>query len=187
MAWEWVAPASAAAGAAVGAVTTWLTARGGRSHAERIATDAATRSERAAREERSQRRLESVYVELLEMVNTTSFWAQEVQPIIDTDPPRESRVVLPSVEVQAAVRARLAAFGSAEVKATYDEYADIVRRIIQADGYLRQIRADEEERVRRDESVVTLKRKLTEELKPAEQAKRAELESRIATELGGVG
>jgi len=56
MAWEWLAPAAAVAGALVGGSTTWLVGRGARKHAETLADKNHAHAGRMAHQERQQRR-----------------------------------------------------------------------------------------------------------------------------------
>lgn len=77
MAWEWLAPAAAVAGAAVGGGTSWLVARGTWKHSDRMAVDA-----------RQQKRLEEAYIEMLQVAGRAYRWAGQVYPLMDYDPPQ---------------------------------------------------------------------------------------------------
>jgi hypothetical protein len=75
MAWEWLAPAAAVAGAFVGGGTTWLVGRGARKHAEALADKKYDHDERMAQQGRQQKRLEDAYVELLTLMGRFRSWA----------------------------------------------------------------------------------------------------------------
>lgn len=132
MAWEWVAPvATAVASIAVGVggvFFTWLTGRQGREHAEAILAVQLSQDRLLASEARVQQRLETAYVDLLDMAGRAGQWAQMVLPMIDTNPPQPDPP-LPTPEEQAHVEAVVRAFGSKEVRALMADWRGIVTRV----------------------------------------------------------
>lgn len=105
------------------------------------------RDRRAAREradtERKQTRLAEAYVDLLDFCERIGNWVVRLQPIVTTvdyqppSPPPEAE--------QARVAAKLAAYGSAEVKALHKTWRDAVNEIVRADQMVRlRLQAREE-------------------------------------------
>ncbi len=183
MAWEWVAPVAAAGGASIGAITTMLTARGGRAHAEQLAVLNAEHAERTLLDERRQRRFAEAYVDVLQLVEQMGQWAQMVRPVIDTDPPRELPVTLPSLGEQARVQALAKAYGTPIVNQLLSEHQEIMKRILHSDRVLGL--ADAAQKKGKDVGIEPLKvwQQLINIEKPAEVAKREELAAQVATEL----
>lgn len=169
MAWEWVAPVSAAGGATIGALTTWLAGLGSRRHAATL-----------AREERRQQRFADAYIELLITVEAMGQWAQLVRPMLDVGqvPP-----TLPTFEQQARVQALLAGYATPEVKALFQTYSDAVLEIIKVDQLLGDLiqHGDREIGVSRGE----LWQRLDTKLRPAEAAARKALADQVSAELRG--
>lgn len=162
MAWEWVAPVSAAAGASVGAIAAWRTAKGGRDHAEAMAGL-----------ERRQQRFADAYVELLTTAEQFGQWAQLVRPAYDEGKPVPA---LPSLDRQARVNAVVAAYASPEVRKLVDDYLSIIGEIVEAD---RQIG----DALDHNGPRVDIWEKLDLTLRPKEVAAREALGTRVSEEL----
>ncbi|MFI5584791.1 hypothetical protein ACIA5G_07165 [Amycolatopsis sp. NPDC051758] len=124
MAWEWVPPVSAAGGAVlgawVGAVTTWLTAKGTRDHALEL-----------ARADRQQQRFAEAYLDLVTYLEHFGQWAHTLRPLYE--PAGHERRPMPSAEQQARCRALVAAYGSDAIKGLYKSYNETIGEIINAD------------------------------------------------------
>ena len=114
MAWEWVSPVAAAAGAVsaggIGAYFTWKTGKQSRELVVRTLQDQFGHDRLQAREDREQQRLENAYIEPLKMTERVGNWAQMIYPMVQTGPLPETP--LPSLEVQADTAALLSAFGT---------------------------------------------------------------------------
>jgi hypothetical protein len=179
---EWVPAVSAASGAAVGAVTTWLAARGGRKHAETIAAENNAHAERMAYRARRQARLEAAYVAMLQMAERAGHWVDGVLPLVETVP-SQSEPELPSVDEQAGTRALVGAHGTTEVGQLFDEYIRLINETRQTAMLVRFL----QEPGRRDNNDGWLenRQKLDMELRPAVREKRAELTARVSAELRG--
>ncbi len=183
MAWEWVAPVAAGGGASIGAITTLLTARGGRAHAERLAQLNAVHAERMARDERRQQRYAEAYIELLQLIERMGHWSQLVRPALDNDPPRELPAELPPLTEQAKVQALARAYGTSIVNKLVSEYHQAVRDIIRSD-YL--LTLAEMARKRGEESGIKplqVWHDLDKIHRPAEKSKREEIAEQITAEL----
>jgi hypothetical protein len=194
VAWEWVPPVTAAASTTiVVGMTLWATSRTGRQgreHAETVArqtaehTEALTRqaaehAEKMAVEERTHKRLEAAYIEMLQMIGRAGHWAIRVYPLMDYDPP-QPMPDLPSPDDQARVRALISAYGSAEVKRLFEEFGDLIHGIrIAADT----ITFAQTRSLGEMESEYRLK--LDGELRPALTAKQLELADLVTVELSG--
>ena len=133
MAWEWVSPvATATASIAVGVAGiffTWLSGKQGRDHAETISGQRLAHERLLASEARDQQRLETAYVNLLEMAEAAGQWVQLVMPMVDTEPPQPDPP-LPTLEVHAHTEAVVRAFGSPQVRERMDSWESVVRKAI---------------------------------------------------------
>jgi hypothetical protein len=179
MAWEWVAPVSAAGGASIGTVTTWLTGMGGRRHARDITRSTLRHAELMAAEERHQQRLADAYVQLLTTIQRLGQWAELVRPMVGPTPQRP----LPDLEEQAQTLALVGAYASPSVAALYEEYAAVIKAMLRADS---DIRREERQGAEVGPGSTTEPwRKLEMELRPAEITARRKLAEQIATELRG--
>jgi hypothetical protein len=100
MAWEWVTPVTTARGPTIvgvaGIAATWLTAKQGRSHAERISEQQFTHERLLANQALKQQPLENAYIDLLDMAERAGQFVQMVYPMLDTNPPQPVRE-LPSL------------------------------------------------------------------------------------------
>lgn len=179
VAWEWVPAVSAATSTTiVVGMTLWATSRTGREgrqHAETVARQTAEHAEAMAADERTHKRLESAYVELLQMIEQAGHWADRLYPLMDTDPPRPLPE-MPSVDEQIRVRALVDAYGSDEVRELLGQHS----RIIHGLRVAAEIVATS-----KDETALKQRIAIGQELRPAEREKRAELRRVIATELRG--
>jgi hypothetical protein len=158
VAWEWLAPAAAVAGAAVGGGTTWLVARGTWRHSERMAVDA-----------RKHKRLEEAYVELLQMAERAGHWADRLYPVMETDPP-QPLPELPSPDEQVRVRPLVSAYGSAEVKQLFDEFIECIQKMLDAQRVIVVAQGHKAASMEGEHRL-----KIVSELRPAQQKKRREL------------
>jgi hypothetical protein len=183
MAWEWVSPVSAVAGASVGAVTTWLTGAGGRRHARDISESASRHAERMAAEERRQQRIADAYVELLTSVERMGHWCQLTKPTFASG--NQPVVELPQFDEQARVQALVGAYGSKLVRELYDQYQTAVWAVVHASEDIDF--AAQHGRDAGPPSAGELRKKLHLELRPAEVAMRGKLREQVATELAGDG
>ncbi|MGO9552327.1 hypothetical protein [Mycobacterium sp.] len=167
MAWEWVAPVATATLGVAGIFGTWLTGKQGRDDAKALAKDA-----------RQQQRLETTYVDLLDMAERTGQWAQMVYPMIDTNPPQPVPP-LPSLAEQAHTEALVRAFGSSGVWKRMDAWRAVVRQMVST---VRQIEWEEAEPTRLSE----LSPRLTlEELRPQERDARINITREVVLEFDG--
>jgi hypothetical protein len=169
MAWDWVAPVCAAGGAVlgagVGAMTTWLTGKGAREHAERL-----------ARTERQQQRLADAYIELLEMLQHLGQWVVSVQPFIDFGEPKHPT---PPAEQQARVLALVAAYGSPELRKLFDAYRHNIAAIRSVDQKITMAQTSKEYGLNEPD----LRLELIQTLRPAEQKLREQISNLVASEL----
>lgn len=174
-----MAPVCTSALGAIGIVVTGLTAKGGRRHAENVAEDRMTHEREIAEDARAQDRLGDAYVELLSIVNRTADYAGRVRPMLDTDPPTP-RPPLPSTDEQSRADALVMAYGSRAVEALFEEWRQSVWAIIQAD---QMIGIGMEWGKDSGISQFEVRRKLEEELRPAQRAARKALSEAIGAEL----
>jgi hypothetical protein len=179
MAWEWVAPVCTAAVGAIGVVATALTAKGGRTHAERVAGRRMEHERELAEDSRRQERLADAYVELLGIVNRTAHYADMVRPFVDTNPPAPTPP-LPHVDEQMRAESLVMAFGSRNVEALFETWRQTIWAIIRADQEI-GFGLTREESGRTNHMEVW--RQLVDELKPAQKAARSALADAVAVEL----
>jgi hypothetical protein len=185
MAWEWVAPvATATASITVGVAGiffTWLSGKQGGDHAETISGQQLAHERLLASEARDQQRLETAYVNLLEMSEAAGQWVQLVMPVVDTDPPQPDPP-LPTLEVQAHTEAVVRAFGSPQVRERMDSWESVVRKAISTVtvGHMMASLPSEATQAR-----LTLER----DLRPQERSARQALAEQVSAELrpGGRG
>lgn len=178
MAWEWLAPASAVAGAFVGGGTTWLVSRGARKHAEALADKNHAHAERMANQTRQQKRLEDAYVGMLQAVQTAGHWADSLLPIFDADSP-QTVPELPSTEEQQRLHALVMAYGSDQVNTLINRYISIIADLQITHDRLVHVRSQPE----CGEDDRPFVQQLRVELLPAEKATRRELRQQVAGEL----
>jgi len=186
MAWEWLAPAAAVAGALVGGSTTWLVGRGARKHAETLADKNHAHAGRMAHQERQQKRFADAYTELLTFAERAGHWAARVTgPIkFEIGPPREQPEP-PSDADRIRVRALAQAYGSPAVKKLFWQYLEAVDAIA---VQVRVLTIMATANVQADaHDYLDAEGQLNDELRPAEVAKRTELAEQIAAELGAYG
>ncbi|MFV8233070.1 hypothetical protein [Mycolicibacterium fortuitum] len=178
MAWEWVAPVATASAGIAGILATWLTGKQAREDAKQISRDTLEHQRLLAKEERQQKRLESAYVKLLEMAEQTGLWATKVFPVTDTDPPQPVPP-LPSLELQAHIRALINAFGSEAVASSMMNWLTVVRIMVSITDEIGLESVDFES----GPADISLRARL-EKLRPEERQAREALAKKIATELG---
>jgi hypothetical protein len=179
MAWEWVAPvATATASIAVGVAGiffTWLSGKQGRDHAETVLSQQLAHERLLASEARDQQRLETAYVDLLDMAERAGQWAQMVLPMIDTHPPQPDPP-LPTLEVQAHTQAVVKAFGSSQVRERLENWESVVKKAISTVAVAHMTK---DVPVEAAQARVTLER----DLRPQERAAREALAEQISAEL----
>lgn len=178
--WSWVDGASAAALGVAGIYFTWLSGKQGRTHALEMSDRQTAHAVEAARVAREQERKAEAYVHALEVAEQVGNWCQSVQPMLVTDPP-QPLPPLPDLDAQVAARARLLAFGSAEVMRAWSHWEDSAKKILADDAYLSAMRAENAPEERRHRMKV--QKELTLERKPAEVAARTALSDRVNLEL----
>jgi hypothetical protein len=179
MAWEWVAPVASAAAmttlGVAGIFATWLNAKQGRDHAETISKDQLAHERLLAKEAREQQRLETAYVNLLDIAERAGQWAQMVYPMIDTN---QSVPPSPSSQEQAHTGALVNAVGSHEVRERMETWRAVVRQVIST---VEQIKWEESDPTRHSEQSPRL---ALEKLRAQERLAREALGSQVAFELG---
>jgi hypothetical protein len=129
-----------------------------------------------ASDARDQQRLESAYVDLVDMAERVGQWAQLVLPMIDTNPPQLHRP-LPSFDEQAHVEAVVMAFGSNEVRKLMADWRGVVVKI---NATVQQINWEESNPLRASQRSPRL---TLEELLPEERAARQALAEQVSAEL----
>lgn len=155
-----------------GLLTATLTAR-----ANRVAELA------LVREERAQGRRADAYVALLELMERTELWAQNLKPIVEFEgqkPPDPARD-----ENWYVVLAKLRAYGSPEVEALRAAWVQAVDEVARAawDIEYRKQHRDELPHKLDGKTSFDLYRELREALKPAERAARDAVAARVHVEL----
>ncbi len=172
MAWEWVASVATGTTATIvggaGIFFTWLTGKQARDDARAT-----------TREARQQQRLESTYVDLLDMAERAGQWVRMVYPIWDTNPPQPVPAELPSLPEQAHTEALINAFGSAEVRERMKTWRDIVSEVISTVTQIRWEEADPTGKRYSEESP----RRTLERLRGEERVAREGLANQVAAEL----
>lgn len=143
-----------------------------------------------AREERRQARLSDTYVDLLDLAERVGYWVAQLRPITAADdyqPPAP-----PTTAEQTRVKAKLAAHGSADVKALHQAWYAVVREIMQEDHRvllrLQASKRHEHYKAKAGEDVSWRDptepwAKIHDELLPQEAAAREALFERVAAEL----
>jgi hypothetical protein len=172
MKWEWADTTSVALVAIVAMVLQWLGGERQRNFDREM-----------ARIDRHQRRLQDAYADALAFAARVGYWVSMVQPMVGptTLPP------LPELVEQAGVEGWLRAFGSTEVLDCWERWLAVVIDIAKDDYLLRLYVAA---RDRREDSGIDhaeIWGRLNNEHKPAELARRKELNNRVAQELGSRG
>lgn len=167
MAWEWVAPVSAAGGGAIGAVTTWLAGRSARRDAAVLDLS-----------KRRQQQLADAYIELLEMLHHVGQWVLSIHRTYDEGQPKHP---LPSAEQQVRVRALVDGFGSPVVKDLFADYDTLIHEIMSADRQITAATPDHDigRNTRQPRHEFGLR------LRPDEQELRAKITEQVAAELQG--
>jgi hypothetical protein len=169
MAWEWVAPVATATTAiaigGAGIVFTWLTGKQARDHARAIAKEA-----------RVEQRLESAYIELLEIAERAGQWAEMAYPVTGTNPVPP----LPSLAEQAHSVALLNAVGSPEMLERFEAWLHVVQEMTATAGLIDLEDAGREVREPGDPHP----RNVFYDLKPKEANRRRVLQDQVAGELG---
>jgi predicted small integral membrane protein len=185
MAWDWVPAVSAATSTTiVVGMTLWATSRPGREgreHAETVARQTAEHAEKMAADVRQHKRLESAYIELLQVIERAGNWAGLVCPVMDTNPPRPLPD-LPSIDEQVRVRALVTAYGSVKVQELFDEYIGYINEMNVAQQIVAFAKSESDGRTQLEQ-----REKIDRELRPAERQMRDELGEMIAMELRGAG
>ncbi len=160
-----------------GIIATATTAGRGRQAAKDLADTA-----------RTQQRLADAYIDVLTFVETVGTWSQLVRPALD----RELNVALPDQDSEVLAKAKLAAYGSAEVKNLFGVWRECVLKIQQADARIgrRIAKAEEHKHLPMREGQNESWRdplppweELEDTLRPAERVARADLVERISSEL----
>jgi hypothetical protein len=178
MTWEWVAGTVGA----VGIVSTALTARGGRKHAETLSAERIKHERALAEDARLQARLADAYVEVLTIVNRFGHWADMVRPIVEANPPAPLPPV-PDLEEQTRADALVMAYGSRKVEKLFEAWRQSVWDIIRAN---QEIELAQEMQTKHGSTGIDLLetwRRLADELKPAQRAARKAFSEEIAVEL----
>jgi hypothetical protein len=122
--WEWLAPTAALAGALIGAIATWLVARGHRLHAEKMLLYSEETTRKAARGPARRQ----CYAELMRFVERTGIdIAKNIFPA-------------PASRVEASAIASTDA--SASVNRLLREYLEIVVEINEMDGLVQKWNED---------------------------------------------
>lgn len=116
-------------GGGLGAFFTWLTGKQSRDQVLQTLEKQFGHDRLQAREAREQQRLENAYLELLKITERVGDWAQMLMPMLQTGPLPETS--FPSLDVQAASAALLAAFGSEEVRRRTETWKAVVKQMIQ--------------------------------------------------------
>jgi hypothetical protein len=127
---------SAAIGASAGVIGiffTWLTGKQARDQAEQTADKRLAHERTMAHEAREQERLSNAYVGLLGMVERIGQWAQTVKPMHDSNPP-QPLPPLPEIGEQTEAEALVNAFGSDDVRKSFNSWRKVVWDIIWADA-----------------------------------------------------
>lgn len=178
MACEWIGSVATATVAVVigvaGIVATFKTAKQGREHAETVLGEQLAHERKLATEARDQQRLETAYVDLLEMAEAAGQWVQLVLPMLDTDPPQPDPP-LPSLEVQGHVQAVVRAFGSPKVIERMESWEAVVREANMTVAVARMKDIPRE--------AFKARRTLDEGLRPQERSARRVLAEQISTDL----
>ena len=131
MANEWIPVISAAIGASVGVtgiVFTWLTGKQARDQAEQTAQNRLEHERTMAQQARDQERRGNAYVQLLTVVERTGQWAQMVKPLVGSHPPPP----LPDLDEQAEAMALVNAFGSDEIRRSFNTWRNLIWDMIWA-------------------------------------------------------
>lgn len=130
-----------------------------------------------ARDDRHQTRIAAAYVDSLEIAERAGLWAQQVRPIMDSNPPRVPPPV-PSLSEQTQAQVTLLAYGSREVVEAFETWRQCVHTIIRADQLigLKLPRGEDG-----DEWLA-----LENEYRPAERQARRRLADLMAVELGAL-
>jgi hypothetical protein len=170
---DWGNTATVAVGVG-GVCFTWLTARQGREHAETVLGLQLNHERLLASEARDQQRLETAYVDLLEMAEAAGQWVQLVLPMLDTNPPRPDPP-LPSLEAQGHIQAVVRAFGSPKVLERRESWEAVVRKTISTVTVARMKDVPRE--------AFKARRALDEELRSEERSARRALAEQISAEL----
>jgi hypothetical protein len=134
MAWDWVAPAGTAAVGITGIAATYFTGERSRSNAKELAEGKNQHDLSVIREQRRQQRQAEAYIELLTFSNQMSHYLNLTDLETGAEP---KHAAVPGQDVQARIRALLAAYGSAEAKECFQAWmaallkANEVRKIYQ--------------------------------------------------------
>jgi len=184
MAYEWVAPVAVASVGVTGIVVTSLTGSKARAQAAELAEKQRVQMEKAAVDERNQQRKAEAHVHCLELAEQLGHWAQMLRPWWDTYPPAELPP-LPELKEQAAMQARLLAYGSENVATLWDAWNGSINDVRRAgrklDLYDAAIRSQTITRIDQPEVI----RELEDELRPRELERRKRLADKINAELAG--
>lgn len=129
-------------------------------------------------QDRRQARVEDAYVELLTFVAAAGAWAQALLPAASdpADPARDAPA-LPEAADEWSMTAKVAAFGSAEVRRALEEWRDSLTEV------RRRVRTVQQRDDRGPADRVERWRELDEQAKPAERVARSRLEALVAAEL----
>uniref|UniRef100_A0AB39U1P0 Uncharacterized protein n=1 Tax=Mycolicibacterium phage Alyssa1 TaxID=3240801 RepID=A0AB39U1P0_9CAUD len=185
MAWEWVG--TTAVGIA-GIFGTWFNgkqarddakelAKESRSDAKELATQSLSHERLMAEDARKQQRLENAYLEMLEMTEKASQWAQIAYPLFDTNPPAPVPD-LPSLDAQSHVEALVRAFGSDEVLTLLDEWRLVIREMVKCDRLIKMGLEHDRQPGEKSPRLEFM------ELKDKERESRDALGRRVSVELG---
>jgi hypothetical protein len=169
MAWEWLAPAAAIAGTLAGGGITGLVARGTRKHTEKM-----------ARQERQQKRLQEAYLETLTIINKAGLWASQVRPPTGKS---VNEAILPSRDEELRALVLMQMYGSPAVYELFLDHVTAVNRIRKADLMIGRRLSSDGAHLKPDYQEIW--DDLEDNLRPAELTKREALVKRINAELGG--
>lgn len=182
MAWEWVAPVCTGTIGSIGIVATGLTARGGRKHAESVASERIGHERKLAEDARRQARLADAYVELLAIVNRIAAYADLIRPVIDTTPPR-TPPPLPTLDEQARAEALVMAFGTKPVEDLFETWRQTVWEIIGADQMIGLMLEERSQGQSSGKHYMETWNRLETEMRPAQRSARKKLAEAIGVEL----
>jgi len=177
MPWEWVGPVATAAVGIAGIFGTWLNGKQARDDAKQLAGQVLTHERTLAEDARKQQRLESAYIELLEMAERASQWAHIAYPLMDTNPPAPVPD-LPSLDSQSHVEALVGAYGSDEALSLLKVWRDIIHQMLTCDRLIKMGLEHEREAGEENPRLTFMN------LRAKEREAREALRKRVSVELG---
>lgn len=174
---DWIGPVATATVGIAGIFGTWFNGKQARDDAKELATQSLSHERLMAEDARKQQRLENAYIEMLEMTEKASQWAQIAYPLFDSNPPAPVPD-LPSLDAQSHVEALVRAFGSDEVLDLFEAWRSVIVEMVRCDRLIKM-------GFEHNREVVEQNPRLTfTESKEKELLARKALGKRVSVELG---